>query len=102
MDKQYPHSMMPTSLSAYGSCKQSWHRALQIASNLAHAPLDPFSPLLVLQGQSTRERWWKLIAPALNFSHKAACAVVFGMYGLLVSSWGQLAWLVALQVGIGR
>eukprot|EP00798_Chlamydomonas_sp_ICE-L_P005159 gene5159-34974_t len=29
-----------------------------------------------------REQWWRLIAAALNFTHKAACAVLFGYFGL--------------------
>ncbi|MEW5302314.1 MAG: hypothetical protein WDW36_005114 [Sanguina aurantia] len=44
-----------------------------------------------------RERSWILIAAALNFTHKVTCAVIFGVFGLLASSWPQLAILSALQ-----
>ncbi len=49
-----------------------------------------------------RDQWWRLVAPAVNFTHKAGCAAVFGYYGLQVSSWTQMAALTALQVRSGR
>lgn len=35
-----------------------------------------------------RERSWFLVAAALNFTHKITCAVIFGVFGLLVSLSG--------------
>ncbi len=49
-----------------------------------------------------REQWWRLIATALNFTHKVLCAAVFGSYGHHARSWEQLALLVLLQVRYKR
>ena len=59
---------------------------------------DPFCIVPHQGGDGSEDRWWRLIAPAVNFSHKATCAVVIGVYGLMARSWSQLGWLMALQV----
>lgn len=41
-----------------------------------------YDPLL----KSAREKPWILIATALNFTHKIFCAVVFGVFGLMVGA----------------
>ncbi|KAF5839309.1 hypothetical protein DUNSADRAFT_1085 [Dunaliella salina] len=51
----------------------------------------------VKEGSMHVDHWWLLIANPLNFSHKVACAAVFGVYGLTAQSWEQLGLLMALQ-----
>jgi hypothetical protein len=43
----------------------------------------------------------KLIATPLNFTHKAACAGLFGYYSMQSRSFGQLGALCAAQVTHG-
>lgn len=42
--------------------------------------------------------WVVRIATTLNFTHKAACAVVFGTFGLTRASWYQPSMILGLQV----
>jgi hypothetical protein len=50
-----------------------------------------------------RSRWYYLMMPALNFTHKIISAVLFGCFGLNLVSPVQLASLVAIQVrGLGN
>ncbi|KAG1669255.1 hypothetical protein FOA52_003292 [Chlamydomonas sp. UWO 241] len=62
--------------------------------------LDRFEFLFedVLEGDPQRARWYYLMMPALNFTHKMLLAVLFGALGLTLMSAVQLAMIVCLQV----
>jgi hypothetical protein len=63
------------------------------------------TPLLFEQEEACHRGsvlWWQTIAPALNFTHKIACAALFGFLGLETRSWEQLGALVALQVRLAE
>jgi hypothetical protein len=51
-----------------------------------------------LQEDPHRDRWYYLMMPALNFTHKMFCAVLFGSLGLALISPTQLASLCVWQV----
>ena len=48
--------------------------------------------------KAERSQWYRIIATALNFTHKTMCAAVLGGFGLQLLSWAQLAALLCLQV----
>ena len=49
---------------------------------------------------ASRSQWWRLVATAVNFTHKASCAAALGFSGMQTDrvSWGQLSSVLALHV----
>jgi hypothetical protein len=51
-----------------------------------------------LQENPERARWFYLMMPAFNFTHKILLAILFGSLGLVLVSPMQLSLLILLQV----